>query len=72
MNGRDVITGAARFADVDLVSFTNNTATKLACGERAPADAVYVTWRRDTGMPGQAEIAGVAVALEFVPPGFVP
>jgi tetratricopeptide (TPR) repeat protein len=72
VGGRDLVTAVARFADVDLVRFTENKEATLGCGGRVRADPVYVTWRaaKPNGWPG--EIAGVAVALEFLPLDFVP
>jgi hypothetical protein len=70
--GRDLVTAAARFADVDFVQFTGNKDSTLNCGARGAPDTVYVTWRAEkpNGWPGA--VAGVMVALEFLPSDFVP
>jgi thioredoxin-like negative regulator of GroEL len=72
VGGRDLVTAAARFDDVDLVRFTASKDATLGCGRRVPPDPVYVTWRleKPNGWPG--EVAGVTVAVEFLPPDFVP
>jgi hypothetical protein len=72
VEGRDVVTAAAGFASVDLVQYTGSKESTLGCGARAAPDPVYITWRDDkpTGWP--AELAGVTVAIEFLPLDFVP
>ena len=71
-DGRDLVTASARFADVDLVRYTDSKESTLGCGARVPPDPVYVTWRTDkpAGWPGA--IAGVVVAVEFLPLDYVP
>ena len=72
VDGRDLVTAAARFGDVDLVRFTPAKDDTLGCGARVPPEPVYVTWRKEkpAGWPG--DVAGVAVAVEFLPADFVP
>jgi tetratricopeptide (TPR) repeat protein len=70
--GRDLVTAAAQFADVDLVRFTESKETTLSCGARTVSDPVYVTWRADKPKSWPDALAGVAVALEFLPADFVP
>ena len=70
--GRDLVTAAARFSDVDLVRYTGGKDATLACGRREPPDPVYVTWRADKPSDWPGELAGVTVAVEFLPLDFVP
>ena len=70
--GRDLVTAAARFADVDLVRYTGGKDATLGCGGREPPDPVYVTWRADKPSDWPGELAGVTVAVEFLPLDFVP
>jgi hypothetical protein len=70
--GRDLVTAAAGFASVDLVKYTESTGSTLECGSRAAPDPVYITWRDDKPKGWPAELAGVAVAVEFLPLDFVP
>jgi tetratricopeptide (TPR) repeat protein len=72
VGGRSVVTAAARFEDVDLVRYTESREATLRCGARTPADPVYVTWRQGKPDGWPAAIAGVAVAVEFLPADFVP
>jgi tetratricopeptide (TPR) repeat protein len=71
-DGRDLVTAAARFADVDLVLFTDSKEGTLRCGARVPPALVYVTWRAEVRKGWPAALSGVAVALEFLPADFVP
>jgi tetratricopeptide (TPR) repeat protein len=48
---------AAAFSDIDFVSYRDELSGAINCGERRPADRVYVTWR-DNSRP---------VAVEFLP-----
>lgn len=60
--GARIVTAAAdRMADVELTTFTSQTALTLGCGERTPPDRVYLTSKD-----------GRAVAVEFVPRDYVP
>ncbi|MGH9140788.1 MAG: tetratricopeptide repeat protein, partial [Vicinamibacterales bacterium] len=70
--GHDVVTAAAQFADVDLVRFTDSKESKLGCGARVAPDPVYVTWRVSKPSDWPADISGVTVALEFLPPDYTP
>jgi tetratricopeptide (TPR) repeat protein len=58
----------ATFTDVDFVSHGTGSGRELTCGAQGPAE-VYLTWR---GPAGNAGIQGTAVALEFLPDGFIP
>jgi tetratricopeptide (TPR) repeat protein len=70
--GRDLVTAAARFADVDLVRYTGGKDSTLGCGGRLPPDPVYVTWRAEKPTDWPGALAGVTVAVEFLPLDFVP
>jgi tetratricopeptide (TPR) repeat protein len=70
--GRDLVTAAARFADVDLVRYIGGKDSTLGCGGRVPPDPVYVTWRAEKPADWPGELAGVTVAVEFLPLDFVP
>jgi len=72
VGGGELVTAVARFADVDLVRFTEGKEETLRCGGRVPPDLVYVTWRRGQPDDWPREVAGVAVAVEFLPADFVP
>jgi tetratricopeptide (TPR) repeat protein len=61
---------AQKMDDVELTQFTNDKDFSIGCGPRAQPDTVYLTWRREeTPVGGRV---GVAVALEFLPRGYVP
>lgn len=60
---------AARFEQVDFISYRPDLAGAIGCGKRAVLDPVVVTYRPDpTPVAGTA---GTVVAIEFVPKGFV-
>jgi tetratricopeptide (TPR) repeat protein len=64
-----VRTRFARFPDVDFISYGTNLGRELSCGVQ-DATEVYLTWRPT---PGTSDgTAGTAVALEFLPVGFIP
>jgi tetratricopeptide (TPR) repeat protein len=70
---RIVIASAARMEDVDLTQFTDQRDFTLTCGQRTPPDSVYLTWRPRSARDGSdADIAGTAVAVEFMPKNYVP
>src|SRR4029453_3119912 len=61
---------AQKMDDVELTQFTNEKNFSFGCGPRARPDTVYLTWRREeTPVAGRV---GVALALEFLPRGYVP
>ncbi|WP_396625906.1 hypothetical protein [Luteitalea sp.] len=59
---------AAAPAALKLVTFREDLTGDLGCGPRATLDALYATWQP---APDEAT-PGTAVALEFVPRGYVP
>jgi tetratricopeptide (TPR) repeat protein len=59
----------ASFADVDFVRHGTDLGREMRCGAQGPAE-VYLTWRR-AAAAGDGT-AGIAVALEFLPDGFIP
>src|SRR5262245_39327037 len=61
---------AKRMEDVELTQFLDLKDFRVACGSRSQPETVVLTWRREEPpVPGRV---GVAVALEFVPRGYVP
>jgi tetratricopeptide (TPR) repeat protein len=70
-DNRTISASAKRMEDVELTQFLNdNPNFTIACGSRIPPDTIYMTWRPDaTPVAGRA---GIAVALEFLPTGYVP
>ena len=70
---RILIAAAARMEDVDLTQFTDQRDFSLTCGQRTPPDNVYLTWRpRRARDASDADVAGTAVAVEFMPKNYVP
>jgi tetratricopeptide (TPR) repeat protein len=68
--GGTVTAVAQKMDDVELTQFTNDKDFSFGCGPRAQPDTVYLTWRREeTPVAGRV---GVALALEFLPRGYVP
>jgi tetratricopeptide (TPR) repeat protein len=57
---------AAKFSSVEFVSYRDDLAGNIGCGERKPAESVYVTWRPVPGADG------AAVAVEAMPKDWVP
>ena len=66
-NGQDVAAAAKRLEDVDLIAYGNTQNSTISCGARVPPDVVYFTWT-----PSAAGGEGDAVAVEFMPKGYVP
>jgi len=66
-NGQDVAAAAKRIEDVDLIAYGNTQNSTISCGARVPPDVVYFTWT-----PSAAGGEGDAVAVEFMPKGYVP
>jgi tetratricopeptide (TPR) repeat protein len=66
-NGQDVAAAAKRLEDVDLIAYGNTQNSTISCGARVPPDVVYFTWT-----PSTAGGEGDAVAVEFMPKGYVP
>jgi tetratricopeptide (TPR) repeat protein len=61
---------AKRMEDVELTQFLDLKDFSVACGSRPQPETVVLTWRREEP-PVQGRV-GIAVALEFVPRGYVP
>jgi hypothetical protein len=67
---RIVIAAAKRMEEVELTQFLADKDFTISCGARTSPDGVYMTWREDaTPVAGRV---GIAVALEFLPRGYVP
>jgi tetratricopeptide (TPR) repeat protein len=60
--GGDATGRAKRMEDVELTAYGNAQALAVGCGARTPPDKVYLTRHAD----------GTAVAVEFMPKGYVP
>ena len=54
--------GAAKFADVEFLTYRNDLKGNISCGPVTPALPVYLTWRA-----GATAGSRLAVALEFLP-----
>jgi tetratricopeptide (TPR) repeat protein len=68
--GRALALKARRFEDVEFITYRDDLRGVVACGRRETLDAVYVTWR---GTATAADLGKAsAVAIEFLPKGFVP
>jgi tetratricopeptide (TPR) repeat protein len=67
-NGQDVAAAATRLQDVDLIAYGNKEIRTISCGARVPPDTVYFTWTPSAAGNGN----GTAVAVEFMPEGYVP
>jgi tetratricopeptide (TPR) repeat protein len=73
VGARVVVAVAPAMKDVELTVYGNDKDFTLACGARTPADTVLLTWRmKAPTQPGAATLVGDAVAVEFVPRGYVP
>jgi hypothetical protein len=66
-NGQEVAATARRMEDVDLIAYGNTQNFTISCGARVPPDVVYFTWT-----PSVSGGEGRAVAIEFMPDGYVP
>ena len=67
-DGRDVVAAAKRMQDVDLIAYGDKQMAAISCGDRVPPDTVYFTWTPSAAGHGD----GTAVAVEFLPKGYVP
>lgn len=66
--GAEIRLRAPRFEEVEFIAYRDDLSGQITCGERKPADLVYVTYRPDAAHGG----AGLLVAVEFLPEGFAP
>jgi hypothetical protein len=69
VDGKALTASATRFDAIDFISYRDDLTGNLACGKRAALDAVIATFRRT---PAEAPHVGTAIAVEFVPKGYVP
>jgi len=70
---RVVVAVAKRVEDVELTAFGDRQDVALSCGTRTPPDTILLTWKSAPHRPlGAATVVGRAVAVEFVPAGYVP
>ena len=61
---------APTFDAVEFISYRTDLEGQIPCGPRAAPQAVYLTWS-PSSTAGDG-IIGTAVAIEFLPDGFVP
>jgi tetratricopeptide (TPR) repeat protein len=66
--GASVRVHAAKFDDIDFVSYRDDLRGQVQCGPRAPADRVLLTFKPDPN----STTSGTAVAVEFVPLDYTP
>jgi hypothetical protein len=59
---------AAKFEDVEFVSFRKELSGQIGCGARKDQDPVMVVYRPEAG----GDSAGILVSIEFVPLDFRP
>lgn len=59
---------AARFEDIQFVTYRKLASQQVSCGKQNPAYEIYLTWRQ--GVPPATE--RTAVAVEVLPEGFIP
>jgi hypothetical protein len=59
---------AARFSDVQFITYRQLAALKVACGKQSPLYEVYLTSREGAAAGGDR----TAVAVEILPEGFIP
>jgi cytochrome c-type biogenesis protein CcmH/NrfG len=58
-------------ADVDFLTYRQDTPTSVACGAQRPAFRVLATYRTDAPIAG-ADTPNRAIAVELLPDGFTP
>jgi tetratricopeptide (TPR) repeat protein len=63
---------AARFQDVEFVSYRDDLLGEMKCGAREPEDLVYVTWKDGAPAAAGAPASKTIVAVEFLPKDFKP
>lgn len=65
VNGDAKRFAARQFGDIEFITYREQQGGSISCGERKPADRVYVTWLPlDTATDG---VTGRPVAVEFLP-----
>ena len=63
-----LVFGAARFEDVEFITYREDLAGRVQCGLRTPPDVVLVTYQPAASA---GRLAGQVVAVEFPPAGYV-
>jgi hypothetical protein len=63
---------AARFQDVEFVSYRDDLAGEVKCGARESEDLVYVTWKEAAPAAAGAAPSKTIVAVEFLPKDYKP
>ena len=59
---------AARFEDIQFITYRKLASQQVTCGKQNPAYEIYLTWRE--GTPPATD--RTAVAVEVLPEGFIP
>ncbi len=68
VDGGTIRAHAAKFDEIDFISYRNDLKGQIQCGARTPADPVLLTIRPDANSTS----TGAAVAVEFVPANYKP
>ena len=68
VDGASMRAHAAKFDDIDFISYRDDLKGQVRCGPRTPADRVLLTIRPDANSTN----SGGAVAVEFVPDNYKP
>ena len=68
----EVRLAVARFEDVDLLSYRQDSPRSVACGPQRPTYRVLATFRTDATPIAGAGTNNQAVAIELLPDGYVP
>ncbi|MGH9312470.1 MAG: hypothetical protein ACRD1S_04650, partial [Vicinamibacterales bacterium] len=72
IDGQTAQFSAARFQDVEFVSYRDDLRGNVACGEREPEDLVFVTWRDGAAGAAGTPPPKTVVAVEFLPKDYRP
>ena len=59
---------AARFSDIEFITYRQLAALQVTCGKQSPAYEIYLTSREGAAPVGDR----TAVAVEILPEGFIP
>lgn len=69
--GQVLVATALRVDDLEVITYRRDHDPGVACGARNPPDNVLVTWRTEPAT-GRDPPRRIVVAIEFLPPGYVP
>jgi Flp pilus assembly protein TadD len=70
-DSESLVATTLRMEDVEMIAYVGRGDFRVGCGVRNPPDHVLLTWRTETATDGAAP-RKIAVAVEFVPDGYVP